>query len=266
MGEHDYNAGMAGRPWSPDMNRTDYEAGKSVYDAKQGILGAGSGPKTEISGPGFVGLVMAPLLAIMYPVAGVITSAGLLAGYFGTPFLTGNLTGVRVLLVIAVAIGALWLGLKLEHKASESRIYRNLRHPFRLLVVGIIPLAYQMGVGRKETFQAPAGTLAVGLCLILLMHWLFPKFDRVFFPVMDSKAKAEAIKYAGMDDEQIFAIKNRKFHGILKFTAAWLVGSIGLMYLLPHVSVALLVAGVFLVCWTLRNRLFFKKETSGTAT
>jgi hypothetical protein len=41
MSESDYQRGIQGLARSPGMDGTDYEAGKSVYDAKQRILGAG---------------------------------------------------------------------------------------------------------------------------------------------------------------------------------------------------------------------------------
>jgi len=98
------------------------------------------------------------------------------------------------------------------------------------------------------------------------MAWLGPKFDRVFFPVMDDKAKAEAKEFAGLSEEEVFAVKNRKWCGKLWFTGTWIVSTVGVMLLIPHVSVFVIALGCFSLCYIFRKVLFFKKQpvTSGT--
>lgn len=263
MSEDDYKAGLRGHEWSPMMDRQSYEAGESKRKATEDIMGAGAGPKTEVSGPGLVGVIMAPILALMYPTAGLVVSAAIVSVFALTNFLPKHLEVLRILLLIATAILALILALKAEHAVSNFKPYRIFRHIFRLIAVGSITFGAIIGVGPNTTFEkafnnASGGAIFGGLVAIALMHFIFPMLDRVFFPVMDDRAKRYAIKYAGKSEEEIFAIKNAIFHGILRFAGAWLAGTIALMFLMPKMSVFLLAVCCFGLCWMLRNRLFFK--------
>ena len=59
MSNEDYKAGEKGLPWSPMMDRGDYESGKSVRDAKEAILRTGTGQSTAAPGSGAgIGLLL----------------------------------------------------------------------------------------------------------------------------------------------------------------------------------------------------------------
>lgn len=264
MSEDDYKAGLRGDGWSPGMDRPSFEAGQSKRRAEDAIRDFGTGPKTEVSGPGLVGVIMAPILALMYPTAGLIVGATIALVFALSGLLPPGLQPLRVILIIVAAVLALVVALKAEHIVSRFKPYRVLRHVFRLIAVGLITFGAIIGVGPGRDFdrafnQASGGAIFAGLAAVVLMHFLFPRLDRVFFPVMDDHAKAQATRYADMSEDEIFAIKHAKFHGILRFAFTWLIGSIVLMFFMRKVSVFLLAAGWFLLCWVLRNRLFFKK-------
>ena len=77
MSNEDYKAGEKGLPWSPMMDRGDYESGKSVRDAKEAILRTGTGQSTAApgSGAGIGLLLLLPLIPFLYPVAGAAAAA-----------------------------------------------------------------------------------------------------------------------------------------------------------------------------------------------
>ena len=154
MSDSDYKKGQQGLAWSPDMNRTDYEAGKWVYDDKQRILGAGSGPKTPISGAGLGLVMMAPILAFMYPVASAIAVAAVLGAAQLVDFIPENHPFMRIGFVVAVGIAALFPAGKAEHKVSEFKVYRISRHVFRLIAAFGLAVGAMIGDLRDKSFDA----------------------------------------------------------------------------------------------------------------
>lgn len=90
------------------------------------------------------------------------------------------------------------------------------------------------------------------------MHFLFVRLDRIFFPVRDSYVIEQERKYAGLESDEIYAIKNAKFRGMRAFALSWLAATIMLMFAVPDAPVAVWAAGTFVVLWFLRGRLFFK--------
>jgi len=66
------------------------------------------------------------------------------------------------------------------------------------------------------------------------------------------------VKYAGLSDDETFAIKNAKFRAMRAFVLTWIAATAGLAFAVPASPVALWLAVVFVVLWLLRGRLFFK--------
>ncbi len=91
------------------------------------------------------------------------------------------------------------------------------------------------------------------------MLWLFPRFDRAFFPVRDAYAIKLEKKYAGMSDLQINESKQRLSTGRVRFVSTWLIGTVLMMMLVPNASVVPLAFGFFVVCFLFRKRLFYPK-------
>ncbi len=262
MSDDDYKMGQQGLRWSPGMDKHDYERGKAAKEDAD--YAAAHAPRGSVDGPGIVGLVMAPILAIMYPVAGVI----MLALMVGTALLVDLLprsVGFGKFLIFVVAfILALVPALKAEHKASEYTLYRGFRSVLRLGWLGFLVVMALIGADRDHDFDralshAPPSTLLWTLVIFGLMVWLFPKFDRLFFPVRDAYAIKEEKKYAGMSDDEVYQSKRAGFFGRVKFTVAWLAGTVAIMFAVPHgVPVSVIALGVFVVCWVLRKALFFR--------
>jgi hypothetical protein len=266
MSEQDYNAGKRGEDWSPAMDRQSYDAGRSVYNSKQAILNFGNGPKTEIDGPGFVGIVMAPILAMMYPVAGFTTVAAMLATQWVLDFLPPSLNVLKVLAAIAAFFFWFSVALKAEAAVSNLKIYRVSRHALRLVLVGGVTFGAIIGTSRYRDFHtafnhASGSALFWGLVSVGLMHWLFPKFDRLFFPVMDDKAKAEAKANEGLSEEEIREKKYLRFVNFFRFWGAWLFATIALSSIFHHgIPVVLLGVAAFFICRKLRG--YIEKQPS----
>lgn len=248
MSEDDYKAGIKGIPFHPGMDRTDYDAGLSVYKQQQGILGPPlGGPKVEVSGPGFTGILIAHLLAIMYPIAGTLVVTGAGGAFLLVRALLPSMMGFAWSAAIVAAIVMLHYGVKAEHAMSRSRPYRVARHVFRLVVIGGPMLWYVAGFDGSQPpsldqafSRAPGGVIFAAILAIVAMHFLFRALDRKLFPVRDRYEIAQEKKYAKLTDDEIFAIKNAKFRAICAFSLVWLVATIALMFLLREAPVALL--------------------------
>jgi hypothetical protein len=201
----------------------------------------------------------------MYPVAGSLMALSIIVPVLIGLLLPASLMWVRAVLLIASPLFMLYFALAAEHAASASRPYRGFRSAFRLLLVAALVIFILMRAGTPpradRTINIPGGGAMVALLAgILFIAWLFPRFDRVFFPVRDDYAIAQEKKYAGLSEAQVFRVKNRKFHGVLKFTAAWLIGSFAVMSVLRHVPVVLTAGSVFAILYLLRKKLFFNRE------
>lgn len=265
MSDNDYNAGLQGIPWHPGMDRGDYDAGRSVHDRQQALAGP-PGPKTEVSGPGFTVVLMAPLLAFMYPTMGALVAAGAAAGGLIVGALWPSSQTAIAFAVLIAGFAMLFHGYKAEHALSRFRLYRVVRHGLRLILLGTLVAQLLMTEFNNtwtttpvEAFnQATGGAIFTAIVAVVVMHFLFRRFDRVFFPVRDSYVISQERKYEGLSDDDVFAIKNAKFRAIRAFALTWLVATAVLMFAVPQAPVAAWAVGVFVVLWLLRGRLFFK--------
>jgi hypothetical protein len=256
---------MQGFAWHPAMDRADYDAGKSVYDHKQALAGPPA-PKTEVDGVGFTMVLMAPILAVMYPAVGAIVAAGATVGALIVLAISSSAQmGTLVAMLIGV-IATASFGIKAERVLSRFRPYRIVRHIVRLILVGGL-VAQIVMTGFNNTWstspikafnQSSGGAIFAAIVAVFVLHWLLRRFDRVFFPVRDSYAISQERKYAGLSDDAIFAIKNAKFRGMRAFALTWIVATAALAFSVPGSPVALWLAVVFVVLWLLRGQLFFK--------
>jgi hypothetical protein len=252
-------------PFHSGMNRDDYDAGKAIYDRKE-AMAAPSAPKVEVSGPGFTMVLMAPLLVVMYPVVGVLAVAGAAAGVFAVGALWPSNQMAIAIAAIVAGLATLHYGQKAEHALSRFRIYRVVRHGLRLILLGALVAQMLMTEFNNtwtttpaEAFnQATGGAIFSAIVAVVVMHFLFRRFDGLFFPVRDSYAIAQERKYAGLEDSEIYAIKNAKFRAIRAFALTWLAATAVLIFAVPQAPVAVWAGGVFVVLWLLRGRLFFK--------
>jgi len=266
MSDEDYQAGLRGENWNASMDQAAHAAGKAVHDRKQ-AMSAPQAPKTPVSGPGFTAVICAPFLAVMYPTMGALVLVAAFAGGLLVNAVwpaAGNATAL-VSLVCGVAVLLLY-GFKAEHALSRYKIYRVARHVLRLIVLGGFVAQLLMTdfnnsflMTPQQAFsQASGGAIFGAIVAVVVMHFLFGWIDRIFFPVRDSYVIAQERKYAGLEPDEIFAIKNAKFRGMRAFALSWLAATIVLMFAVPDAPVAVWAAGTFIVLWFLRGRLFFK--------
>jgi hypothetical protein len=221
-----------------------------------------------VDGAGIGLIFMAPILAVMYPVAAAV-EAVVVGGYW---LLTSGSSmqaqGGRVVLAIVLALGGLYPALKAEHEVSGSKLYRNVRHVVRVIAAGVMTFGFMIDIQHSRNLvtalsHAPPSSLFAALVAVGLMLWLGPKFDRFLFPVRDAYAVKQEKKYAGMSIVEIDDIKHAETRNRLKFAAVWLGGTTALMVALPHAPVALMAIGWFAACWVGRKVLGGGKPRRG---
>ena len=257
MSQQDYDAGRRGDTFQQGMNQISYEAGLAKYKKEQDSQ-TPVGPKTEVDGAGFTMILMGPLLALMYPVAGSIAIGSVLAVNVMISLLMPKASILRFIASIVVLLWSLSLfGQKAEQAASRIKIYRQFRHIFRLLPVGILVFTAMTRTYSGRSAEAAGAAIFAGLVVMALMHWIFPKFDRLWFPVMDDKAVKEEKKYRGMEDEQIWNSKNFDWRNKKRFFAIWLAGTVALCIPFHKGVPFILLAGIsYVLC--LKFKKFFE--------
>jgi hypothetical protein len=252
-------------PFHSGMNRDDYLTGKAIYD-RQEALATPSGPKVEVSGPGFTMVLMGPFLVVMYPVVGVLAVAGAAAGGFAVGALWPSNQMAILFAAIVAGLATLNYGQTAEHALSRFKIYRVARHGLRLILLGglVAQLLMTEFINTWSTTpvdafnQATGGAIFAAIVAVVIMHFLLRRLDRAFFPVRDSYVISQERKYGGLADDEVFAIKNAKFRGMRAFALTWLAVSAVLIFTVPQAPVAVWAIGVFVVLWVFRGRLFFR--------
>lgn len=267
MSNDDFKMGQQGLRWSPGMDKQDFDRGKAD---KEDQAFANANAKTDVSGAGIGLWMMAPILAFMYPIATTIVVALVVGAAQLVDFLPENHPFMRIGLLVAVGLTALWPAGWAEHKVSEFKLYRIGRHVFRLVAAVMLTVGLMVGEkGRDFDYvlnHAPPATLFAALVAVGLMAWLGPRFDRFFFPVRDAYAIKQEKKYAGMSDLEIDDSKLRESNGRFKMLGAWLAITVVLVLLAPNTAVIPLSLGVFVVFWVFRRRLFYKKAPVAAGT
>lgn len=261
MSDDDYKMGQQGLRFSPGMNRQDFDRGKADKE-DQAAFAAGN--KTDVSGAGIGLIMMAPILAFMYPIASAIVVALVLGAAQLVDLIPDNHPFMKIGLLVAVGLAALFPAGKAEHKVSEFKLYRISRHIFRLIAAFGVTVGFMIRDLRDTSFDSvlnnmPPATLFAGLVAVALMAWLGPRFDRFFFPVRDAYAIKLERKYAGMSDLEIDDSKLRESNGRFKMLGAWLGITVVLVLLAPNTAVIPISLGVFVVFWVFRRRLFYSK-------
>ena len=178
MSEQDYKAGEKGLPWSPTMDQGDYDAGKSVRDAKETIARTGKGTSTAAPGSGAgVGLLLLlPLLPFLYPLAGAV-AAGWAYGFYRLTNVN-SYNGFLVLVLVFVApIAVFVLAKRWEARiAVRFRFYRYFRTLVRFAAVTVFS-ALLFAAGDRHG-PSPGQNVAGFLVAVFSQIFIFPRLDR----------------------------------------------------------------------------------------
>ena len=144
-----------------------WEAGRATYLKRM--------PQTHIDGPGFTAMVMAPLICIVYPIAGVLAIGTAWLAMEGMIRVSAGV-GPRIFVPLLAGLVVFFAGFAVERRLAKLKPYRILRDCWRLALGSIIP--YQ--VLTSEGSEAPEGGVVVfSLILIPVLLWLLKKVDRV---------------------------------------------------------------------------------------
>ena len=264
MNQDDYKAGLRGDAYSPTMDRQAYDEGASVRKTHEGILGAGIPQNNLTAGVGFVIIVTSPILIFLYPAGGLVEIAPLLliktlqrSLSIEPPF------AVLLLLMIVVAVATYFFAVKVERFFSRFKIYRILRHLFRMAALGSIAFKYIIASGNPaakqmsiaQTFDnASGGSIVGGLVVLVVMHFLFLRLDKGIFPVKDPKTGLLESELS--DDER----ENRraKVAGKIKFILAFVILTVILSGFMRGISVLAPAGASFVICWIFG--MIFKKR------
>lgn len=178
MSDQDYKAGEKGLPWSPMMDRGDYDSGKSSRDAKEAIARTGTGTSTATpgSGAGIGLLLLLPLIPFLYPLAGAAAGAWAYGWYKFSNDLSNN--GLLPLILVFVApIFIFVFAKRWEAKvAVRYRFYRYLRAFVRFAAVTVFS-ALLFSFGDRHG-PSPGQNLAGFLVAVFSQIFIFPRLDR----------------------------------------------------------------------------------------
>jgi hypothetical protein len=165
-------------------------------------------------------------------------------------------------------VGFLWVlirALRVEHTVSRLKPYRIFRQVFRIAILGSGTVAALFTKNAANTnaqaFNEQAGpAIFVGFVGIALMLWIFPKLDRLFFPVMDDKAIAEAKKFEGMGEQEVWNVKNLQWRNRKRFFFIWLALSIAIVAMFPRgVPAVVIFGGAWIACFALRRTFLIRQ-------
>lgn len=178
MSDQDYKAGEKGVPWSPTMDRGDYDSGKSTRDAKDAIGRTGTGSSTAPPGSGAgAGLILLlPLIPFLYPLAGA-AAAGWAYFFFKITNVNMDSGVLHVALVFLPPIAVFFFAKRWEAKfAVRFRFYRYLRMPVRFAAVIAFSALFFAAGDRHGPSQGQyfAGFLVAVFSAI----FIFPRLDR----------------------------------------------------------------------------------------
>ena len=214
MDRQSYEDGRTGRGIGPNTDVNAYRSGQLHNEAgvyKPGGEGGGeskatsesliTAPKVEIDGAAFTLLLTSPLLFTVFPVWGLsLWAAGF--GVFWLLSLTPFHVGIAVVGGVAAWFAAFFLGIRVEHAASQFAIYRMIRTVGRWVTPFLFVIWMGTSNGSLETMgqlvnRASPGTFFGGILASILAHFVFRKADRIYFPVAKEVAKMQELAARG---------------------------------------------------------------------
>jgi hypothetical protein len=187
--EKSYKDGKSGLPAGPDTDINSYRIGQQdrEAEAKKGMDWSHL-PKVDISGVGYTLLLISPFLYMVYPTLGVTLFGSFLVVLTVTHWLHVP-DFPAILLLFALCVASFFPGMKLEVMASQFKIYRALRVPWRMVNFFSLPVIINYGRHADSFDKASGPALFAGIVLAILMHFILQKADRLYFPVLLSPAE-----------------------------------------------------------------------------
>jgi hypothetical protein len=166
-----YQAGVRGEQFtgSGDQAYAGYLAGKEARQRDQ--------PKTNVDGVGFTALLCAPLVCIIYPIAGTAAIATGIVTWIVTDWLGIGKPGIgwQIVLSLLLALVAFFPGFAVERRAARLKAYRVLRDCLRVGLVSVVPVQMLMSTGRDVP---DGGAIAVAIVLVPIAFFIMKRIDR----------------------------------------------------------------------------------------
>jgi len=146
-----------------------YAAGKEARQRGQ--------PQTHVDGVGFTALICAPLVCIIYPIAGTAAIATGFVTWIVTDWLGIGKPGIgwQIVLSLLLALVAFFPGFAVERRAARLKVYRVLRDCLRVGLGALIPVQMLMSTGRDVP---DGGVIALAIVLVPIAYFIMKRIDR----------------------------------------------------------------------------------------
>jgi hypothetical protein len=199
-----YEDGRAGRPVDSDTDLREYNRGERDRTEAE-AAGWNQGKKVEISGVGFTLLLVSPFLILVYPVLG-LTLYVVAGAMFALVYFTPLTKEIGIFIGFIACVASFFPAVNFEVKASQFKLYRIARTLWRVvnfsglpvLVAGI--MSYR-GSGQIDP-AAAGGAFSGGLITALVVHFLFRRCDRMYFPVWAEVEKLQELEERGISQRR----------------------------------------------------------------
>jgi hypothetical protein len=166
-----YEAGLRGEQFtgSGAQEYSGYLAGKEARQKGQ--------PQAHVDGVGFTALICAPLVCVIYPIAGTAAIGTGLVTWTVTEWLGIGKPGVgaQMALSLLLALVAFFPSFAVERRAARLKVYRVLRDCLRVGLVALIPIKMLMYTGRDVP---DGGVIALAIVLVPIAYFILKRIDR----------------------------------------------------------------------------------------
>ncbi len=166
-----YQAGVRGEQFtgSGAQSYAGYAAGKEARQKGQ--------PQTHVDGVGFTALICAPLVCILYPIAGTAAIGTGVLTWVVTDWLGIGKPGIgwQIVLSLLLALVAFFPGFSVERRAARRKSYRVLRDCFRVGLAALVPINMLMVTGKDVQ---GGGVIALFIVLVPIAYFIVKRIDR----------------------------------------------------------------------------------------
>lgn len=210
-----YEDGRAGRPVTSGTDMREYNRGER--DRKEADAAwTPAAQKVEVPGVAYTILLIAPMLFLVYPVLG-LTLYAVAGAMFALVYFTPLTKEIGIFIGFIVCVFSFFPGFKLEVKASQFKPYRVARTLWRVAGFSGLPAVLAAIMSFRESGRldptATGGAFSGGIMTAVLVHFLFRRCDRMYFPVWAEVEKSEKMQAKGILQQR--GMLKRVFYGLL---------------------------------------------------